>query len=81
VVGFWVVFALGDTWHALARQKIGKKIHPNHSGCHCPMAAMVPSPRHHHIQQLANLLHDMSMLLKLENIIVFTIYFLAILTA
>jgi hypothetical protein len=33
------------------------------------MAAMVPSSRHHHIQQLANMLHDKSMLLKLENVI------------
>jgi hypothetical protein len=44
-----------------------------------PMAAMVPSPWHHCIQQLANMLRDKSMLLKLENIIVFTMYLLAIL--
>jgi hypothetical protein len=43
------------------------------------MAAMVPSPRHCHIQQLANMLRDKSKLLKLENIIVFTMYLLAIL--
>ncbi len=43
------------------------------------MAAMVPYPRHCYIQQLANMLCDKSMLLKLENIIVFTIYLLAIL--
>jgi hypothetical protein len=43
------------------------------------MAAMLPSPRHRHIQQLANMLRDKSMLLKLENIIVFTMYLLAIL--
>ncbi len=48
-------------------------------GCHCPMAAMVSSPRQHRIQQLANMLRDKSMLLKLENIIVFTMYLLAIL--
>jgi hypothetical protein len=31
-------------------------------------------PQHRRIQQLANMLRDKSMLLKLENIIVFTIY-------
>jgi hypothetical protein len=40
---------------------------------------MVPSPQHRRIQQLANMLRDKSMLLKLEDIIVFTIYLLAIL--
>jgi hypothetical protein len=63
----------------LARWKLGKKTHSNHGGHHCPMAAMVPFPRHCRIQQLANMLHDKSMLLKLENIIVFTIYLLAFL--
>jgi hypothetical protein len=58
----------------LARQKLGKKIHPNHGSRHSPTAAMVPSSRHGHIQQLANMLRNKSMLLKLENIIVFTIY-------
>ncbi len=43
------------------------------------MAAMVPSPRHRRIQQLANMLRDKSMLLKLDNIIVITMYLLAIL--
>jgi hypothetical protein len=43
------------------------------------MAAMVPSPRHRRIQQLANMLGDKSMTLKLENIIAFTMYLLAIL--
>jgi hypothetical protein len=43
------------------------------------MAAMVPSPRHRHIQKLANMLHNKSMLLKIENIIVSTIDLLAIL--
>jgi hypothetical protein len=63
----------------LARQKLGKKTHPNHGGCHCLMAAMLPSPRHCCIQQLANMLCNKSMLFKLENIIVFTMYLLAIL--
>jgi hypothetical protein len=58
---------------------LGKKTRPNHGGHHCPMAAMVPSPRHHHIQQLANLLRHKSTVLKLENIIVFTVYLSAIL--
>jgi hypothetical protein len=31
--------------------------------------AMVPSPHHRHIQQLANMLRNKSLLLKLENII------------
>jgi hypothetical protein len=43
------------------------------------MAAMVPSPQHRRIQQLANMLRNKSMFLKLENIIVFTMYLLAIL--
>ncbi len=58
----------------LARQKLGKKTPPNHGGRHHPAAAMVPSSRHHHKQQLANMLRDKSMLLKLKNIIVFTIH-------
>jgi hypothetical protein len=62
----------------LDRQKLPKKTHPNHGGHHCPMAAMVPSPEHRCIQQLANILRDKFMLLKLENIIVFTMYLLAI---
>jgi hypothetical protein len=42
-------------------------------------AAMVPFSQHRHIQQLANMLRNKSMLLKLENIIVFTKNLLAIL--
>jgi hypothetical protein len=38
------------------------------------MAAMMPSLRHRPMQQFANMLRDKSMSLKLENIIVFTIY-------
>ncbi len=37
------------------------------------MAAMVPSSRHHRVQQSANMLSDKFMSLKLENEIVFTI--------
>jgi hypothetical protein len=43
------------------------------------MATMVPSSRHHHIQQLAIMLRDKCVSLKLENSIVFTTYLLAIL--
>jgi hypothetical protein len=46
-------------------RQLAKNTHPNHGGRHCPMAAMVPSPRHCHIQQLANMLRDKSMSLKL----------------
>jgi hypothetical protein len=53
---------------------LGKKKHPNHGGCHGPTASMVPSHRHRRIQQVANMLLDKSKLLKLENIIAFTIY-------
>jgi hypothetical protein len=54
----------------LARRKLGKNTHPIHGGCHCPMVAMVPSPQHRRIQQLANMLQNKSMSLKLENVIV-----------
>jgi hypothetical protein len=59
----------------LARQKLGKKhTHPNHGSRHHPTATMVPSPQHRCIQQLASMLRNKSMLLKLDNIIAFTIY-------
>jgi hypothetical protein len=63
----------------LARQKLGKNTHSNHGGRHCQMAPMVPSLWHRRIQQLANMLRDKSMSLKLDNILVFTMYSLAIL--
>jgi hypothetical protein len=69
-----MLWGLGTPDMQLARRKLGKTTHPDLGGCHCPMAAMVPSPRHRCTQQLANMLRDKSMLLKLENIIVFTIY-------
>ncbi len=82
-VGQWLVFGWFWGWGTsdkqLARQKLGENTHPKHGGRHCPMAAMVPSPRHCRIQQLANMLGDKSISLKLENIIVFTMYFLAVL--
>ncbi len=82
-VGQWLGFGWFWSWGTsdmqLARRKLGKKTHPNHGGSHCPIAAMVPYPRHRRIQQLANMMHDKSMTLKLDNIIVFTVYLLAIL--
>ncbi len=82
-MGQWLVFGWFGGWVTsdtrLPRQKLGKNTHPNHGGRHCLMAAMVPSPRHRRIQQLANMLGDKSMTLKLENIIAFTMYLLAIL--
>jgi hypothetical protein len=74
VIGFWVVLDLGTSYMQLARRKLGKKAHPNHGGRHCPTAAMVPSSRYRHMQQLASMMRNKTMLLKLENIIVFTIY-------
>jgi hypothetical protein len=82
-VGQWLVFGWFWSWETLdtqlARRNLDKKTHSNHGGRHCPMAAMVPSPPHRPIQQLANMLRNKSMSLKLENIIVFTMYLLAIL--
>jgi hypothetical protein len=75
-VGQWLGVGWFGGWGTsdmqLARRKLGKK--PNHGGRYRPTAAMVPSSRHHHTQQLANILRNKSMLIKLENIIVFTIY-------
>jgi hypothetical protein len=79
VVGFGWFWSWERSDTQLARQKLGKNTHPNHGGHHCPMAAMVPSPWHRRIQQLANMLCNNSMLLKLENSIVFTMYLLVIL--
>jgi hypothetical protein len=81
-VGQWLVFGWFWGWGTsdtqLARQKLGKKTHPNHGGCHRPTAAMVPSSRHHHIQQLANMLRIKSVI-KLENLLflLFISYFKA----
>ncbi len=61
-VGQWLGFGWFWGWGTLdmqlARWKLAKKTSPNHDGCHCPMAAMVPSSRHHHIQQLAIMLRQ-----------------------
>jgi hypothetical protein len=70
VVGFWVVLGLGDIGHTLARRKlVGKE--------NTPQSWRLPLPYGRHgalIPALANMLRNKSMLLKLENIIVFTIY-------
>ena len=77
-VGQWLVLGWFWGWSTLDKQlprrEVAKKNHPNHGGHHRPTAVMVPSSRHHHVQQLANMLRNKSMLLKLENISVFTIY-------
>jgi hypothetical protein len=82
-VGQWLIFRWFWSWGTsdtqLARRKLDKNTYPNHGGHHCPMATMVPSCQHCRIQQLANMLRDKSVLLKLENIIVFTMYLVAIL--
>ncbi len=65
-VGQWLVFGWFWSWGTLdmrlARWKLGKNTHPNHGGCHCSMAAMVPSPWHRLIQQLAIMLRDKSVI-------------------
>jgi hypothetical protein len=77
-VGQWLIFGWFWGWGTsdtqLTRRKLGKKTHPNHGSRHCPMAAMVPSPQHHQIQQLANMLRNKSVLFKLEKIILCTMY-------
>ncbi len=69
-----LVFELLSIDAQLTRRKLGKKIHPNHGGRQRPTAAMVTPPRRLVIRQSSNTMHDKSMSLKLENIIVFTIY-------
>ncbi len=50
------------------------KTHPNHGGRRRPTAAMAPHPRRRRAQQSTNMIVDKSMLLKVEDLIVFTIY-------
>jgi hypothetical protein len=50
------------------------KTHPNHGARRRPTAAMVPRPRRRRTQQSTNMIVDKSMLLKVEDLIVFTIY-------
>jgi hypothetical protein len=80
-VGQWLVLGWFGGWGTsdsqLARLKLGKKTHPIQGSQHHPTAAMVPSSWYRHIKQLANMLRDKSMLLKLKNNIVFTIVFIS----
>ncbi len=72
----WLIFGWfggSDMW--LARWKLGKKTHPNRGCHHCLMAAMVPSPGHCRMQQLANMLCNRCMLLKLEKFFTFSIHY------
>jgi len=69
VVGFLLVFGLADLWHTrLARQKLCKKIHPDHGGRRRPMATMALWSRRWGITKLANILRDKSVPLNLEYI-------------
>jgi hypothetical protein len=80
LVGQWLGFCwfwdqrTSDLW--LARQKLGKKMHPNHGGHRRPTAAMVHPPRHRDKLQAAHTLHDKSMSLKLEYLFFITSYLL-----
>ena len=69
-----LVFELSGIDAQLTRRKLGKKIHPDHGGRQRPTAAMVTPPRRRVIRQSSIMMRDKSMSLKLENIIVFTIY-------
>ncbi len=83
-MGQWLVFGWFWSWGTLdtrlARWKLGKNTHPNHGGHHRPTAAMVPPPWHHRIKQLANMLHDKSVVKTREYYCyyyVFISYFMA----
>jgi hypothetical protein len=60
----------------LARQKLDKKIHPDHGGRRRPTAAMVHPPPRRDIPQAAHTLCDKSMLLKLEYLFYITSFLL-----
>ena len=72
---FFVGFGVGGR---LTRDKLGESLvrttHPHHGGRRRHTAAMVPRARRRRTQQSANMMRDNSMSLKLEDIIVFTIY-------
>jgi hypothetical protein len=69
-----LVFELSGIDAQLTRRKQGKKIHPDHGGRQRPTATMVTPPWRRVIRQSSNTMCDKSMSLKLEKIIVFTIY-------
>jgi hypothetical protein len=64
----------GDIWLDNGWFFVEKKTHPHHGGRRCPTAVMVPCPWHCQSQQSANMMRSKSMLLKLEDIIVFIIF-------
>jgi hypothetical protein len=74
VVGFWWFWGWGTSDRRLARKKLGKKHTPQSwrpplpYGCH---GALPSAPPH---KKITNMLCDKSMMLKLNNIIVFSIY-------
>jgi hypothetical protein len=78
VVGFWVIFGwfwgCGASDTRLARRKLGKNFTPQPWRPPSPYDLHGAPPRCRRIRQSANMLRDKSMSLKLENIIVFTIY-------
>jgi hypothetical protein len=69
-----LVFELSGIDAQLTRRKLGKKIHPDHGGRQRPTATIVTPPWRRVIRQSSNTMCDKSMSLKLEKIIVFTIY-------
>jgi hypothetical protein len=71
---FGLVFELLGINAQLTRRKLGKIIHPNHGGRQRPTAAMVTPPWRLVIRQSSNTMCDKSMSIKLENIIVFTLF-------
>jgi hypothetical protein len=70
----WLVLELSGIDTQFARQKLGKKIHPNHGGRQRPTAAMVNPPLRRVIRQSPNIRHDVSISFKLDYNVVFTIY-------
>jgi hypothetical protein len=75
VVGFLLVLGSADIMQ-LARQKLDKKVHPDHGGRRRPTAAMVHPPPRRDIPQAAHTLCDKSMLLKLEYLFYITSFLL-----
>lgn len=71
-----LVFELLGIDAQLTRRKLGKKIHPDHGGRQRPTAAMMTPLQRRVVRQSSNTMCDKSMSLKLEIIIIFTIYLL-----
>ena len=79
MVGFWVVLELGDIGHAISYAEARLINTPQSWRPPLPYGRLGAFPLAQLQQQLANMLRNKSMSLKLENIIVFTIYLLAFL--